>query len=268
MKHMSKALRFAFGESRYLDRERFGPLHGFQLEVVFIRRGQVQVVADDVTLEAEAPGILLVTTSRLLEYRYRSPDTCEVLWCQCVSANLGEETIAHYRPFVGVLPVSEASAGLMRIGADLSLREADEMPTFVASLAETLLLELTERKARVPSEPAVAPRVAAIHRYIEENCDNDISMSVLAEEFALSPQHINRLFQAAFKEGPLDFLWRTRVQRGAFMLKHTGMRISQIAYACGFKTPNHFCRLVRREYGLSPRELRVRDWDGRGRERL
>ena len=87
-------------------------------------------------------------------------------------------------------------------------------------------------------------------------------MGDLTEAFALSQQHINRLFKAAFGQTALDYLWLLRVRRGAFMLRHTGLQVSQIAYRNGFKTPNHFSRLIRAEYGLPPRRLRLRDWLG------
>ena len=37
MKLLPDGLRVAFGHSRYNDRERFGPLHGCQIEVVHLR---------------------------------------------------------------------------------------------------------------------------------------------------------------------------------------------------------------------------------------
>ena len=76
------------------------------------------------------------------------------------------------------------------------------------------------------------------------------------------PQHLNRLYKRAFDVTPLDYLWRLRVRRGAYLLRHTGMRVSQIAYHTGFRTPNHFSRLIKRRYGVSPRQLRAQTWSG------
>lgn len=262
MKLFPDDLRFAFGQSRYADKARFGPLHGCQIEIVHIRTGQVEVIADGAILDIAAPSVLFIVTTQRLEYRYRGEESSDVLWCQCIGPTIGEATIAALRPHVGVLPASDAATALIRLGAELPLRVSDDMPDFVASLAETLLQELIARRALGELASARTSRVALICRYLETHSGRDIGMRELGEVFSLSPQHINRLFRAAYGQNALDYLWDLRVRRGAFMLRHTGMQISQIAYRAGFKTPNHFSRLIRRQYGLSPRELRLRDWQG------
>jgi AraC-like DNA-binding protein len=261
MKLLPDGLRVAFGHSRYNDRERFGPLHGCQIEVVHLRAGAVEVLVDGVSLTAEAPAMLLMASRHHLEYRYRGGETSDVFWCQGTGPVIAAAVVAALQPHVGALPVSEASSALIRLGAELPLRAGDGMPDFVTSLAEALLQELVGRRT-LADAPAGGSHIDRICRYLEDNLERDIGMGDLAEAFALSQQHINRLFKAAFGQTALDYLWHLRVRRGAFMLRHTGLQVSQIAYRNGFKTPNHFSRLIRAEYGLPPRRLRLRDWLG------
>jgi AraC-like DNA-binding protein len=264
MKLFPDGLRFVFGQSRYSDRQRFGPLHGCQIEMVHLRTGRVEVIADGIVHALAAPAILFVATSQQLEYRYGGDETSDVYWCQCIGPMIGEALVATLRPHNGVTSISEAGSTLIRLGAELPLRVSDGMPDFMASLAETLAQDLIGRRVVGDRMPEVESRVSVICRYLEDNLEQDISMRELGEAFALSPQHINRLFRLAHGLNALDYLWTLRVRRGAFMLRHTGMQISQIAYRNGFKTPNHFSRLIRESYGLSPRKLRMRDWQGDG----
>ncbi|SCM76405.1 hypothetical protein KL86PLE_40210 [uncultured Pleomorphomonas sp.] len=262
MKFFPEELRFVFGQSRYAGRERFGPLHGCQIEMVHIRTGQVEAVIDGVALDIVAPAMLFVAAARQLEYRYGGDDVSDVFWCQCLGPSIGEGLVSNLRSHNGAMVVSEAASTLFRLGAELPLRISDGMPDFVASLAETLAQELIGRRGGGDRAPKSESRVGVIGRYIEDNLEQVIGMRELSEAFALTPQHINRLFRAAYGVNALDYLWHLRIRRGAFMLRHTGMPISQIAYRNGFKTPNHFSRLIQRQYGLSPRKLRMRDWLG------
>lgn len=264
MKFFPEELRFAFGQSRYVDRERFGPLHGCQIEIVHIRSGQVEVIADGVTWAIDEPCLLFVATSRQLEYRYGGDQVADVFWCQCLGPSIREALVQSLSAHNGVIAVSEAASTLIRLGAELPLRVSDGMPDFVASLAEALAREIVGRRTAGNQAPRGESRVAVICRYLEENLDQVIGMREISEAFALTPQHINRLFRAAYQVNALDYLWNLRVRRGAFMLRHTGLPISQVAYRSGFKTPNHFSRLIQQRYGLSPRKLRMRDWLGEG----
>lgn len=264
MKLFPDGLRFVFGESHYADHERFGPLHGCQIEMVYLRAGEVEVTADGVELSLAAPAILFVAASQWLEYRYSGPEPAEVLWCQCLGPSIGETLIAALRRLNRTSEVTEVASTLFRLGAGLPLRVNDDVPDFAASLAETLAQELVGRSAAGIPSPSGEGRVTVIARYLEDNLEQDIAMRTLAETFALTPQHINRLFRATCGVNALDYLWNLRLRRGAFMLRHTAMPISQIAYKNGFKTPNHFSRLIRRQFGLSPRKLRQREWLGEG----
>jgi AraC-like DNA-binding protein len=262
MKLFPDDLRFVFGQSRYADRERFGPLHGCQIEMVNIRAGRVEINADGATYDMVAPAVLFIAASRQLEYRYGGDEIADVFWCQCLGPSISEALVRDLSVHNGVIAVSEAASTLFRLGAELPLRLSDGMPDFVASLAEALMQELVGRRAIGNQAPKSESRVAVICRYLEENLEQVIGMRELSEAFALTPQHINRLFRAAYGVNALDYLWNLRIRRGAFMLRHTGMPISQVAYRNGFKTPNHFSRLIQRQYGLSPRKLRMRDWLG------
>lgn len=264
MKLFPDDLRFVFGHSRYADHERFGPLHGCQIEMVYLRSGDVEVMADGVDFSVTAPAVLFVASSQMLEYRYGGSEPAEVLWCQCLGPSISASLIASLRRLNRAGEVTEVASTLFRLGAELPLRVNDDLPDLVASLAETLAQELVGRSAAGIQPQKSEGRVMVIARYLEDNLEQDIAMGDLAETFALTPQHINRLFRATHGVNALDYLWSLRLRRGAFMLRHTAMPISQIAYKNGFKTPNHFSRLIGRQFGLSPRKLRQREWLGEG----
>ncbi|WP_350335659.1 AraC family transcriptional regulator [Coralliovum pocilloporae] len=253
---------FAMGESNYKNGEQFGPMAGCQLEAIYLRTGQVEVIHDEHRFRMSAPSVALVASAQKIVYRYGPAKMNNILWCQYIAGGLSASGVQRLLPYCGPLPPTAASTSLMKIGADLSSDINDEMQNFSSALGIAVLEELLARKRKQETIADIPPQVHHVRRYIEEHLNSDITMATLSEVSNLSPQHLNRLYKAAFGENPLDYLWRLRVRRGAYLLRHTGMRISQIAYNTGFKTPNHFSRLIRERYGISPRDLRSQEWRG------
>ena len=190
-----------------------------------------------------------------------------VLWCQYAAGSLTAAGVEKLRPYCGPLPPSTAATSLMKTAAELLPDINAEMRHFSSALGIAIREELLARKRMQNTIANVPPQAQHVRRYIEENLSADIKMETLSRVSSLSPQHLNRLYKAAFGENPLDCLWRLCVRRGAYLLRHTGMRISQIAYQTGFKTPNHFSRLIKERYGASPRQLRSQGWKGEGGHR-
>lgn len=253
---------FTFGETTYRDGDMFGPMTGCQLEAIYLRTGQVEVQSDGRVFHLSAPGIALVTSRDSLEYRYGPASMCNVLWCQYISGDFNAERSLRLASYCGPMNVSPTATALMKIGADLPLDIYSEMQGFCSALGVSVLEELLARKKRMETVAEIPPQVQLVRRYIEERLSRKVTMDMLAKVSGLSPQHLNRLYKNVFGENPLDYLWRLRVRRGAYLLRHTGMQISQIAYQTGFKTPNHFSRKVKEKYQMTPRRLREKKWRG------
>lgn len=86
----------------------------------------------------------------------------------------------------------------------------------------------------------------------------DISISTLAASLNVTPRYVQRLFEA---DGTTfsDFLTSQRLARAHRLLCEPGLSqaaISTIAYDVGFGDLSYFNRRFRRQYGLTPREVR------------
>ena len=256
--------RFAFGETAYHAGEVFGPMKGYQLEAIYLRVGQVEVRCDDHVFTMEAPQVALLASERRLEYRYGPANLNNVVWCQYLSKGLDARTFSYLERGCGPLDVSPASVSLLKIGADLPTEFNSGMKDLCSALGIAVMENLMIRRHALNSETHIPQQAQLVRRYIEDHLNSPITMKLLAELSGLSPQHLNRLYQAAYEENPLDTLWRLRIRRGAYLLSHTGKQVSQIAYEVGFKTPNHFSRQIKEMYGMSPRRFRDESWTRQG----
>jgi AraC family transcriptional regulator of arabinose operon len=54
-------------------------------------------------------------------------------------------------------------------------------------------------------------------------------------------------------------LHKVRLQHAAAMLQYTVKRIESIARSAGFSDPYHFSRVFKNEFGISPREYRIKN---------
>lgn len=259
--------RFAFGQYVYTSGTRYGPLTGRQLEIIHLRTGRVRARFDNESIDLAAPRFALLACTDRLEYRYEAEESCHVAWCQCDSAALDDTLVSRLRPFCGPLPASDLALALMAAGLEEDDLAAERWPARVNSLAVALIQDFIAGKAAGAAR-GVSEAVERVRVHIDGHLAEPISSADLSRVSGLTPQHLNRLFSAAYGRNPLDYLWHQRTRQGAFLLRHTGLRISSIAYEVGFRTPNHFARHIRRQFGISPRDLRRQHWAAEPRSRV
>src|SRR5215831_16747370 len=78
----------------------------------------------------------------------------------------------------------------------------------------------------------------------------------MAQSVELSPAHFSRMFRESTGDTPHQFVLRNRIERAKEMLCAPGVRVLDVAVACGFKTQQHFARVFRHVCGTSPTEYR------------
>ncbi len=104
-----------------------------------------------------------------------------------------------------------------------------------------------------------AARLKFAKAYIVEHSHRrDTSIGTLAASLNVTPRYLQRLFEA---EGTTfsEYLMAQRLARAHGLLCEPGAShttISTIAYDVGFGDLSYFNRRFRRQYGLTPREVR------------
>lgn len=113
---------------------------------------------------------------------------------------------------------------------------------------------VSEENARAVS----LAQFGTLRRYVDDHLmDRDLSIESLLAAFQLSRRTIYRLFESV--GGFSTYLNRRRLMRATSILRSQQWRhlsISEIAEAHGFSSAEHFSRAFRREFSLSPREVR------------
>jgi AraC family transcriptional regulator of arabinose operon len=102
----------------------------------------------------------------------------------------------------------------------------------------------------------VDPRISAALETIHTSLSRPLSISVLARASALSPSRFEHLFKLETGQSVLGYLLASRMREAARLLELTPLRVSEIAYQLGYRSPFYFSNQFRRVHGKSPRAFR------------
>lgn len=92
--------------------------------------------------------------------------------------------------------------------------------------------------------------------YIQNNYQDKITLSNVAEAGMMCQSKCCRLFRDALKQSPIEYLQNYRIGKGLYLLDHTEMSITEIALECGFHGASYFTETFRKINGITPKEYR------------
>lgn len=94
--------------------------------------------------------------------------------------------------------------------------------------------------------------------YLQGNYQNDITRDSVAHLFAVSPNHLSRVFHRHGHMTFIDYLTHVRIARSKFLLCNYNLKLEDIAVRCGFRDAPYFCRVFKRLTKTTPVEYRDR----------
>ena len=111
----------------------------------------------------------------------------------------------------------------------------------------TVIPELTTKQKK-----NYMPVIERVKLYMNENFMEDISLSQLADIGNMSVFHFNRLFKKITFSTPYKYLISVRLQLAQLHLRNTSQPVTEIAFASGFKSLDHFSATYKEHFGSSP----------------
>ncbi|KAB7894902.1 HTH-type transcriptional activator RhaS [Rouxiella sp. S1S-2] len=91
--------------------------------------------------------------------------------------------------------------------------------------------------------------------WLNEHYSEEIDWDELASHFSLSLRTLHRQLKQQTGSTPQRYLNRLRLLQSRHLLRHSEMRVTDIAFQCGFSDSNHFSTLFKREFGYAPRNV-------------
>lgn len=129
--------------------------------------------------------------------------------------------------------------------------------TMMGLLISTLATRQAEKGGQLSNRGVMRARVK---QFVNNHLLNpDLSIERIAQELNCSKRYLHRIFED--ESVTLDrYIWNNRLERcrEALEVRQAGAgSISQIAFACGFNSNAHFCRMFKFRFGVTPSDYQA-----------
>jgi len=98
--------------------------------------------------------------------------------------------------------------------------------------------------------------IKRVQEYVEKNFAEELRISGLAEQFAMSPRTLVRRFKKATGLSPLEYLQQVRMEAAKRMLEQENKNVEEVIFDSGYRDGPTFRQVFKRSTGLTPSEYR------------
>jgi len=106
------------------------------------------------------------------------------------------------------------------------------------------------------SNGAESVRIWKARNFIHAHSSEELSLVRVARAANTSANYFSEKFKEATGMNYVKYVARTRFEKAATLLRQADLRVSEIAFACGFQSLSQFNRVFKKLAGKSPTEYR------------
>lgn len=257
MNIFNKDQPFQFGESRFLNGGRYGPVKQEHLDITIVLEGESTCIIDGQEIHCSAGQAVFAYTQDHYEMLFPKGRRHVVLWCHTGELALPKESKAYLESVPNLLLSSELMITLVNEGKALGYGNSISLCELRNALGEALFKEYFYKANLEMEDQIYPPAISKAKRYIESHFTEPCELNEIAAHAGLNPRYLIRLFKQHMGWTPIRYLWHLRAEKGVGLLHQSSLSLSQIAYQCGFQSPHHFSRHIKECYGVPPSKLRA-----------
>ena len=101
-------------------------------------------------------------------------------------------------------------------------------------------------------------RFRKLQLWVLDNLTADLSVAALADRIAMSPRNFARAFATEVGQTPGKFIQQARLESARRMLEETNHHIDQVAWRCGYTSPEALRRAFLKYLRVPPGDYRQR----------
>ncbi len=121
--------------------------------------------------------------------------------------------------------------------------------TALSSYISLLLMKIVRKVLGEIDDEEVWPEIA---KYIEENLDQDLSLTTLANKCFYNPSYFSRIFKERYSVPLSEYVMTKRMERARELLITTEFSIATIASMVGFNNKSFFYKTFYKTYKKTP----------------
>ena len=253
------------GESFYLSSTRsFGTtmIKHFHdtFEVYYMRSGECSYLIDDKVFDVKSGDVVIIPEGIIHKTNYGTRSHARLL----INGTRGylPDGVRENFDKLGYLYRNENTAKEVEyVFSKLEEECKKEDDEYKQGILMTLTHQLFYIFARNQAKEVVASSegsfVGECLKYVQENYMQNLSLTDTAKHLSVSPEHLSRTFKRETGFGFNEYVNLVRLKKAEEMLKNeSGKSVSEVAYSCGFNDSNYFSVIFKRNYGVTPSEMR------------
>ena len=93
-------------------------------------------------------------------------------------------------------------------------------------------------------------------KFVIENIDSDISLTIVSENLNLSRNYLCTLFKNETGENFLTFVTRAKMERAKFLLRNSNMKVYEVCDFLGYNDTTYFTRIFKKYVNMTPYEYK------------
>ncbi|PWR25312.1 helix-turn-helix domain-containing protein [Zavarzinia aquatilis] len=245
-----------FGTRSYLNGGVYGALPPGFMTLLVVHRGAASVTYDGRQLVLVGGECGIIVNEQLAHFTYQKHLRTEVSWCEARLGARKQDEAVSGRGVAPKLPISDRIKSILDMGLETGLESSTTRNELRDSLGRAIFAAYQFESSQSESAQNTSRGLLRVRTFIDEHFSEDITLLKLADVAAMTPNHLVSAFGRKFGTTPIRYLWKQRAAHAVRLLVHTAMTGSEIAYACGYKSPYHFSRSIRLSYGSTPTEIR------------
>ena len=121
---------------------------------------------------------------------------------------------------------------------------------------DNLKIALFQRQSAGEGERQEERTINSITRYLREHLAEEVSLTVLADEFHLSAQYISQLFKNEIGVNFLSYLTSIRMEKAKKLLLATSLSIAEVSEQSGYGDYRVFTKVFKKSEGITPSQYR------------
>ncbi|MCA1322114.1 AraC family transcriptional regulator [Bacillus tianshenii] len=243
----------------------FGPRTQVNYQLVLLHTGKMGVsINQKHHYEVPQGNLCLLQPGNLEEFHFAKDEETWHSWIDIHIKNMPPEMENRLKFLPFYMPISDAMNQITELMLQIQHTGQTGINNTKCTLGAAVLelfIEETLNQSNV--DRLYHPVVLRVKSMIHKRFHEEMTIAELAEDVSMSPDHLVRLFRKHEGVTPSHYLWERRINRGIDLLQNTGLTVSEIAYQAGFKTSQHFARLIKKHTNRTPTEIRMGYREGR-----
>lgn len=105
--------------------------------------------------------------------------------------------------------------------------------------------------------PTHSEKMDEILVYILNRPESDLKQKTISEKLYINRSYLSTVFNAQIGTNFVEYVNTVKLKRAAYLLKHTDMKIIDIANLLDYKDMGYFLKRFKAKYGMTPSQYRI-----------